>query len=382
MKCFTQKLHFPKGQYLGGYASERISPAASDDLEVNGWAFAPQGSGNPVEICSIDALYAGDLVEAAKQPPVERIFASSHTHFAPMIDSAKPILGKTVPAAVEIYAEAVKTAERIDAEPDSCRLYQAEVAVPVYRRFDFPNNWLNRFLNARAGLYPNEKRPINRNLYIFVFAKGDTPLFCIAYHACHPTSRHEMNAVSPDYIGAIRKAVRARFGVQTCLFFLGCSGDIRPNFACKRFSFLPRGRLNWRFQSPSSAENERMADRAYAEAVGKAELKETLKLEENGARLENMELPFKGRESVPVTSLVLAETLRFDFVPFEVSHLFQLDLQKAGQKRFIVSCANKVLGYLPHPSQIKAGGYEVDSSRICMGLPQRMEVETNPWARN
>ena len=61
--------------------------------------------------------------------------------------------------------------------------------------------------------------------------------------------------------------------------------------------------------------------------------------------------------------------------PFEVSHLFHLDAQKKDPMRFIVSCADHTLGYLPHPRQIAAGGYEVNGSRACMGLTDRVQLK-------
>ena len=83
---------------------------------------------------------------------------------------------------------------------------------------------------------------------------------------------------------------------------------------------------------------------------------------------------------VEMSRLILADQIRFEFVPFEVSHLFHLDAQAKNSGYFIVSCANHTLGYLPHPRQLRAGGYEVDGSRGVMGLDQRVEFEgDSPW---
>jgi hypothetical protein len=40
--------------------------------------------------------------------------------------------------------------------------------------------------------------------------------------------------------------------------------------------------------------------------------------------------------------------------------------------KFIVSCSNHTLGYLPYPNQLSSGGYEVDGSRRYMGLKNRI----------
>jgi hypothetical protein len=72
---------------------------------------------------------------------------------------------------------------------------------------------------------------------------------------------------------------------------------------------------------------------------------------------------------------VIGQQLSFDFLPFEVSHYFHMEAQKKDPMHFLVSCVNDTLGYLPHPRQLSAGGYEVDGSRNCMNLGERVELK-------
>lgn len=377
MEVFSQSVALAAGQPMGGYSGERLSTQPSDELEVNGWCFTDSATGSVVELCTLDALYAGEVVKHLVSTTEQRLFLASHTHYAPMLDSSKPQLGALADGAVAAFANAIQSSPRRSVAPDICRVYRAEVPVPIYRRFDVPDSRLNRFLTSRAGMYPNSLQPIDQNLYLFEFSRGDNTEFVLAQHACHPVSRQDRQRLSPDYVGAIRRAVRERFGSAPCLFLQGCAGDIRPNLARKRVVWLPRSRFNWRFEWPVSRQGEQGTDRAYADAVYAASLWHSLPLGAGSVRIEHRVLTLEAQGPVDFPRLVIADRLRFDFVPFEVSHFFHLDAQLKDPMHFIVSCANHTLGYLPHASQLAAGGYEVDGSRNCMGMAQRAVLSGN-----
>jgi hypothetical protein len=375
MHVLSHALDLPAGLPLSGFAGARPGRLGDVALEVNAWRFDDAATGRRHELCALDALYAGDLVGAAGPIDGTRIIAASHTHYAPMLDSSKPQLGAVSAEALLCYAHALAMDSAETVEPDTCRIHRAEVAVPIYRRFDVPDTALNRWLTARVGMFPNEAQPIDRNLYVFEFARGGRTLFTLVYHACHPVSRSDPGRMSPDYVGSVRTAVRTRFGARACLFLQGCAGDVRPNFARKRVDWLPRGRLNWRFEWPPVATSEAGADRAYADAVRSTTLWQSIELAKNSVRLERRQLPLRSGGPMVIPCLMIADRLRFEFLPFEVSHLFHLEAQREDPLRFLVSCADRTLGYLPHPRQLRAGGYEVDGSRECMGLPARVEIQ-------
>ena len=133
-------------------------------------------------------------------------------------------------------------------------------------------------------------------------------------------------------------------------------------------------RLNWRFEWPPAPDSEAGADQAYAEAVQRARLWQSIDLTNTPVRVECRHLPLRSGSPMEIPCIVIGNRLRFEFLPFELSHLFHLDAQREDPLRFMVSCADRTLGYLPHPRQLRAGGYEVDGSRLCMGLPERVEV--------
>jgi hypothetical protein len=376
MYAFKHRVHIESGQPLGGYAEKRLSSESCDLLELNGCGFHDQSTGKLIELCSFDSLYAGDLVDTNISSNCHRIHAASHTHYAPMLDSLKPKLGNVSQQAIDAWTDAIDNAIRNVVHPDTCTVYSSEVPIPIYRRFDRPDGLINRVLTRYGGMYPNENQPVDRNLYLIELSKNSKAQVVIAYHACHPVSRTDNYRTSPDYVGALRDAVRIRFGDVPCIYLQGCAGDVRPNIVRKRIGFLPRSRFNWRFKWPVPPSTEQSVDRMYTDAVHNASLMDTFSFCDSDLRVESMILQFEDYDPISFPRLHIGDRLLFDFIPFEVSHLYHLDAQRMDKRRFIVSCADRTLGYLPHPSQIISGGYEVDGSLDCMGLSKRVILKT------
>ncbi len=375
MYIFTSEIKVPCGCCLGGfgdYAINNLNKGGS--LHVNGFGFKASGDSRFTEVCSIDALYAGDLVMRQANPMSRRIFTASHTHFAPMLDAAKKNLGRHSPDMVASFERAIEQATRESIEPNQCLIFRGEVKLPIYRRFDFPPSFVNNVLSRYAGMFPNEAHEVDRGVYIFLFRNGSTNLFTITYHACHPVTRHDVKAVSADYVDAIRRGVLKRFGTSYCLFFLGCAGDIRPNFTKKRLAWFPKNRFNWRFKYPPSDMDQDEADHQYLDAVHTASPIASFSVNSSDFSYKLRTINVDGIGNISVPEVHIGDHVIFSFFPFEMSHRFHLaaPLAETRPLKFIVSCSNHTLGYLPYPNQLSFGGYEVDSSRRYMGLKNRL----------
>jgi hypothetical protein len=383
IEIWSAALTFEEGHPLGGTRESNLSDSIGEPLEANGISMPLSGSDRRLEIISIDALYPGELASLTAQQPSHRIVAASHTHTAPMLNRDKPRLGRFAETAFTQWLRAINNAERQQVEVDFCRVFTSEIPVPVYRRFDRPDSVVNRALARWARAYPNEFQPIDRNLYLYVLEARSIPKVVLVHHACHPVSRSRSATPSADYVAAIRKEVRARFGPVPCLFFQGASGDVRPNQVAKRVKVLPRSRLNWRFNYQPSIEEERRVDRSYRDGVRQAlPLIEFPLSSASAFRVSRVPIALRHYHDVCIDRLTVGECIKFDFVPFEVSHHFQIEAHHSDPWLFIVGCAKECLGYLPHPSQIRAAGYEVDASRPLMGLPHRVELSgISPWRR-
>ena len=374
IKIFSSKVDLPAGEPLGGSDPNRLSQSPSDALEVNGFAFTAR-DGRTHRICSVDALYAGRLVERFKTEAAGHIFAASHTHYAPMLDDNKPYIGGFSQVGFDAYVRALVQSDNREVESTRCRLYLAEVDVPVYRRFDYPDSNLNRFLTSRFGFYPNEAMLIDRTIYLFEFGDTERGHFVVVYHACHPVTQGVGCELSPDYVGAIRQAVRDRFSIETVVFLQWCAGDVRPNLAQKRIPWLPRFRLNWKFNWCPAERVIAETDEKYANAIRGAVKCRDIVLGECPFDVSTRALRLADGREVSANRIGLSGGIEFHFLPFEVSHLYHLDATSARGKKFIVSCANDTGGYLSHPSQHRAGGYEVHGSLHYMGLKEKLEIK-------
>lgn len=375
MYAFSNKIDIPAGSSLGGYADQihAVSTRAAQ-LEVHGFGVGEGTAG--WEICSVDALYAGVLADSKGTPGFRRVFAASHTHFAPMLDAAKPDIGIFSETASHDFLVGIEGASRVAVSPNVCEIFSGDVQIPVYRRFDFPSSTFNRFLTQRAGFFPNEKHPVDRSVKIFLFSHDDAPLYAFVYHACHPVTRADAQEVSADYVQALRDAVTERFGVTICLFFLGCAADVRPNLGRKRREWLPKNRLNWRFKYPPTIQDQAEIDMQYRTAVKEAKPMDSFPITSESFRLCGKKIALHGGAAINVPQLHIGGRLIFSFLPFEVSHRYHLEtlVDTALPRKFIVSCADNTQGYLPHSSQMAFGGYEVDSSRAPMKLDQRVQM--------
>ena len=375
MYTYSSSIVVPPSTALAGFRSMAGQlTSTSGTLEVHSMgsdAFAGW------ELCAIDALYPGELASNNPKEGFRRIFMASHTHYAPMLDANKTALGIYSPETVDAFRAAIQSAPHQRVDPDRCTVYRGKVELPVYRRFDFPDSAVNRFLTRRAGLYPNDAQPIDRSVFIFVFSGRGSNLFSLVHHANHPVTRHDGAAASPDYVAALRSGAQQRFGVSHCLFMLGCAGDIRPNLAEKRTAWLPRSRVNWRFRSAPTLEEQHAIDEQYRSAVLDAKKIGSFAVSHESFEITNKQVPLRGGEMVEIPQLNIGNDISFSFLPYEVSHRYHLDLANSIglPRRLIVSCADQFKGYLPHPGQICAGGYEVDGSRKFMGLDRQICLE-------
>ena len=366
-ESFSCKPLLPLNLPVAGYGIGYKGKTNYDDLEMNGFSWSDEYEN--ITIASVDSLYAGDLWY---ELDCKIDFLASHTHFAPMLDSKKPQLGEFSGIAVERWKNAFKNRNFSSHDIDSISFFSAKVNIPIYRRFDNKGSILGLFTNRYIGMFPNFKEPIDNALNIFLFCKRNKPKFCLVWHCCHPVSRKNRNIYSADYIAIIRQSIKKRFGEMPVIFANGPSGDIRPCLLRKRFNNLPDWYLNRKFTEPNYLD-ELYVNKAYKEAIDSLKLRD--KFFNIVPKVKKSLLKVIGYGEIEVKTIFFCERIGFCLLPFEVSHRYNNITKKKGV--FIASCSNNVLGYLPHETQLKYGGYEVDKSRESMGLTKRIFVRND-----
>ncbi len=230
-------------QPMGGQQGpDRLARHAHGRLEANIAVFGEGAAA--VIVVSIDTLFAGAvLTEGIVQACARRfgvgpgsvLVLASHTHSAPMLDPAKPGIGRADPDEVArcaaLIADAVTGAQAHAVASVRVGLGESDLAVNRRLRWRIPT--LVRALgkiDSDVYVCDNQNGPRDRRIRTAVWLSPDgRPLAALWSFACHPTAFPVEETSSPDYIGVVREALRQRLGTRVPVIFApGCMGDVRP----------------------------------------------------------------------------------------------------------------------------------------------------------
>lgn len=210
-----------------------------DALEAN-YILLENGESKTVLI-SLDLLYVGPQLRAelvnrmSKQFGPDEIFlAASHTHYAPMVDETKEMMGEVNQQYVERIAGLISTEiqESLEKEPQEILLRHGD-----YEFSNVVSRRRRRFLGMKNGKFHLNKFVMLPNFSVKSFPKShvililsDNEVIAVLWQfSCHPTSLPIGNAHSAHYVDAVRTRLRKDFGREIPLIFLqGFSGDLRP----------------------------------------------------------------------------------------------------------------------------------------------------------
>lgn len=235
----TPRKALPMGGFEG---APRLTRRAHGKLEAN---IVVLGDGNDIVILiALDTLFAGaaltkQITDACARrfdvDPGRVLVLASHTHFAPMLDASKPLLGETDPAEVIRWGNATTAAlGRVAAQQvTSIRIGIGISAASVNRRLRWRLPSLARLLGKAAGdvyLCDNPKGQRDARIRTCVWlSEDDRPVAAFWSFACHPVWFPDSDTASADYIGVVRDSLRARLDADIPVIFApGCMGDVWP----------------------------------------------------------------------------------------------------------------------------------------------------------
>jgi len=393
-----------------------------------------EGGSGSVFIIQIDTLFCsaaltaavyeaiGARVAAGSLPPREHlVFVASHTHGAPSLDPTKPLLGAVnkeyFDAVVEKLAVALVSLLQGAARPCSLAYGAAQehknLAVARRRRSVFINRaW--PYVHFGTVMQPNPKTPFDRTIRLAVLRRADDAqesttkggteraVECVVWGwACHPVLYPDTAAVSADYVGHVRRAVRRHVGADVPVVFLpGFAGDLRPRIVTRRPSLrarlaLPFGAV---FRPAETAEYEQWCGDLGAQICNLYEAVAGRMAGEAGAQDEACAVPSvrcaevdlseiidgdNGGKSCPLAVLSLkmpdgrgicwplvgAEALASYDAPIRAA----MDAGCEGKSVWPVAYYDAVFGYLPDDSHIAQGGYEAQRFFGSFGLNGRFK---------
>jgi len=222
---------------------------------------------------------------------------------------------------------------------------------------------------------------------------NDTVMAAIWHYACHATAVVPPNAVSADFPGAVRRALRRQLGDVPCVFVQGFCGDISPKIMRAPSPLSSRLRSLMRLPItgptfPSSTPDDyiRWSEGLAAAVVRIAQSRmdrppATGSLATGLADVALSSL-FQGRTpDKPLT----VQTLRLGAIELmalsaEVTMEWQPILEskvppRDGTLRLYAGYLGTLYGYLPTPDQIRQGGYEVTGFQHLFGLSGRFDAD-------
>jgi neutral/alkaline ceramidase-like enzyme len=412
-KCATCDIT-PRGRpmRLAGYAA-RTEPVSTilDPIEIS--ALLLETPGQRCLIFSFDLMIVGSelqnmiLTRLAGHgfAPREIVLLASHTHFAPATDLACTPLGRPEDGFVNEVAEAAEgLVLRMLREPPSelaLELRQGRLHHSINRRRYWPFPTLGRthgFRLSSVSMAPNPAGPTDERATVLLLRKQDSgEVAAVIWHyTCHPTAVVPDKVVSADYPGAVRQALRQRFGPIPCIFVQGFCGDVSPNKRPpdQRAGFRQRLRRIARkimsgptFPAASVEEWSRWSEHLAARVVeittgapGQHSSPASLAVGSAGIPLGAF---FKGStpdKLLTVQIVRLGDVIELVALSAEVTVGWERILDQeipveGGRIRLHAGYLGALFGYLPTPPQIRQGGYEVQGFQPLFGLSGHFDEE-------
>lgn len=373
---------------LAGRGEKRLGIRQHDPLEAN--IVVVQQDGSRAVLVSVDALFIGhhlsaEIIACCEEkgvPPEAVLLIASHTHAAPALESTKPLLGEYdrnhVDSVRRKLLAAIREALAERPIPASVLLGQVHLSAGVNRRYlwPFPQLAPQGLLFDKVVLAPNKAGPVER-LATAIVLRGEGQMAIIWHHACHPNAFPDCSAVSADYPGVVRRALRRRYGPNTTVVFLqGFAGDIRPPSgpARKRAGTIARMLLQGPcFHEMSMAGWQQWADEiagGILKACDEAVPVETGAMDVRHARTSLSNLLPGAPESRAIDAQRL-HLLASDIIAISAEPLIDLkELCPPGA--LCVGYSRDVFGYWPRTDQLALGGYEVTRFKRVFGV-------SHPW---
>jgi hypothetical protein len=392
---------------LAGYAS-RQAPVSTilDPIEIS--VVMLESTGHRCLIFSFDLMIVGSelqntifcKLQRLGFRPDEVVLLASHTHCAPATDQACARLGVPDIEFVNDVADAaedlVRQIQRQQPSDISLHVFRGHLNHSINRRRDWPFPTFGRtygFKLTSVSLAPNPSGPRDEEATIALLRKTDDGqvVGIIWHYTCHPTAVVPENVISSDYVGAVRCALRERFGQIPCIFVQGFCGDIRPNIeVSQKASWRERLRRIFRmiasgpsFAAPS-AEDWMRWSRSLAASVCDIAQGAPVKtfspanLQTGSARIPlgaffGGSIPDKMLEAKVVR---IGEELEIVALSAEVCVRWERILDEAvpipSQRiRLYGGYLGALFGYLPTAAQVPEGGYEVEGFQRLFGLSGR-----------
>jgi hypothetical protein len=393
---------------LAGYLWRKPTSTIRDAIEIS--ALLLEAGGRRCLILNFDLMIVGAEVQAKVFQRLARhgfesgevLLLATHTHFAPATDLACAPLGKPDTQFVEDAAAAAEALlqRMLQSDPVDVRLEikRGELDHSINRRRRWPFPTLSRIYGFRlssTAMAPDPNGAVDERATIILLrrADNDAVLSALWHYACHATASVPNDAISADFPGAVRRALRQQFGEMPCLFVPGFAGDISPNIAgaadgvrARLLRLIHLVLAGPAFPSVTPEESRRWSE-SLATAVVRIALgapRASFATDRLAAGCADLPLAafFHGhtpekRLAVHIVRLGEVELMALSAeATVEWQRIFDRELPpREGTLRLYAGYLGALYGYLPTPDQIRSGGYEVTGFQALFGLSGAFDAE-------
>lgn len=397
---------------LAGYAL-RQAPVSTvlDPIEIS--ALLLETSGCRCLIFSFDLMIVGSELQRLILSKLERlgfgpdevVLLASHTHNAPATDQACARLGipdiKFINDAAEAAENLVRQIQREQPSEVSLTVLQGQLNHSINRRRYWPFPTIGRMHGFRltgVTFSPNPSGPKDERATVVLLCSvaDGQPLGVMWHYTCHPTAVIPDNVISSDYPGAVRRALRERFGEIPCVFAQGFCGDIRPNIEPSVQQISLRERLQRLvriiafgnlFPNLSAEDWTRWSRNLAASVRDVAQGKVVKSFSPGNLRTGSAKIPlgdfFRGAipDKMLTTQVIrIGEELEIVALSAEPCVEWERLLDEAapiptGRIRLYAGYLGALFGYLPTAAQVVEGGYEVEGFQPFFGLSGRFDSD-------
>ncbi len=389
---------------IAGHGACSVARQIADPLEVN--ALLISAGQRRCLLVSFDLLYVGgtlkrkilsDLAGRHGLADNDVFLFASHTHFAPPTDPSLPDLGPYDAAYSDRVQETVlglvDDLVRQTPVPYRLELRRGRLPHSVNRRRprfapSYSRSYGISFARVSFAPYPNGHRDDTATVLTLANAETGAPVALLWHYACHPVSHTPSSVTSADFPGSVREQLRRAYaGPIPVLFIQGFCGDVRPNIEPARIQGL-RQRIMSRARgliagTPAMQSTEQawqtwvdsLADQVARIAASPPDLiDQSAELITAHAEVLLRKI-FEGRlrlQTMAVRGLRLGRQLEILAFGAEPSAGWQQQLRGTiglpGAIRLYAGYCGDVFGYLPLPTQVAEGGYEVDHFQKAFGM--------------
>lgn len=381
----TVKITPERSLPLAGFAGRHASyQRVHDGLEANVVLV------DFVAIVQIDVLFCSEVLEERIQQHLgtrlDLLLVASHTHFAPSLDPTKPVLGICDDDFLEEVAQKIGTMIlALRRVPSSVRMgVGAAYGMSVNRRSSrFYIRGKFPFVFRGIVMQPNAAGPADPAIHTFTVEHNGSPLAILWHYTCHPTGFPDMNAVSADFVGAVRQQIRDHFRnpLLPVLFLPGFSGDVSPNIrdpapALKQRIKYPGGNIFGNFTHETyTCWCNALAEKVLQALDGGNCLAELITYKKASINVNSILPAENGR--IKLARLSFGSDVHLIFIGAEVvqEYLGLINIMSAG-KTLGVGYTGHVFGYLPTNKQVIEGGYEAEDFLSFFSLRSKFPKNT------